>query len=138
MKSLMTNNKQKKKSKRKYTKNDIIEFAKNHYKESLLSFDEDYLIIKYLKVQLNKFLNNKKINMRLVLNYLIILNNVFDSPKNLCKILFLECERDVWPILATFLKFLNLSPSVIILRDNEIVHVDNIIDFNLLETLNNL
>ena len=126
------------KKKKKVTKEDIIAFAKNHYVESFLHFEKDYLIIKYLKVQLNKFLNNKKINLRLVLNYIITLNNVFDSPLVLVKILFMECDEETWPILATFLYFLRLSPKIIVVGTNHYIMVENILDRGLLEKLNEL
>lgn len=134
MNSLMTKNNKRKRCR----KEDIVIFAKKYYTENPLHFEKDYLIIKYLKVQLNKFLNNKKINMRLILNYIIILNNVFVSPAILTKILFMECEEETWPVLATFLVFLRLCPKIIVVDKCHQITVDNIIDRGLLQKLNEL
>ena len=120
------------------TKESIKNFAKQHYTQNLIEFEKDYLIIKYLKGQLNKFINNKKINKRLVLNYIITLNNVFVSPYVVVKILFLECDKEVWGVLATFLKFLNLLPERIYLGKRVYINTEAIIDHGLLESLNEL
>lgn len=130
--------KNKKNKSYKINKCDIIQFARSNYIGGDLNFEKDYQIIKYLKVQFNKFLNNKKINLRLVLNYIITLNNVFINPKVLCKVLFLECDKETWGILATFLYFLRLSPETLIGYNNTIIEVKNIIDWGLLEKLNEL
>ncbi|MCX8008158.1 MAG: hypothetical protein N3A54_00475 [Patescibacteria group bacterium] len=123
--------------KRKIKKQDIINYAKKFYTQNPLEFNSDYLLIKYLKAQLNRFINNKKINIRLMLNYIIMLNNVFESPKILCRILFLECDEETWPVLATLLYFLNLAPEKIICDNHEIL-IKNIIDEGLLRRLNEL
>jgi len=120
------------------TKESIKNFAKQNYTQNLIEFEKDYLIIKYLKGQLNKFINNKKINKRLVLNYIITLNNVFVSPYVVVKILFLECDKEVWGVLATFLKFLNLLPERIYLGKRVYINTEAIIDHGLLESLNEL
>lgn len=119
-------------------KDSLIEYSKKYYTQNILEFDSDYLIIKYLKGQLSKFINNKKINKRLVLNYIIILSNVIRPPIVLVRILFLECNKELWGVLATFLKFLNLLPKKFLLCENIYIETDNIVDYNLLDTLNDL
>lgn len=126
------------KSKKQRQKQNIMNFARKYYTESPLHFEQDYLTIKYLKVQLNKFINNKKINLRLVLNYIITLNNVFISPKILAKILFVECEKETWGVLATFLYFLRISPKILIIDENTAIEVENIIDWGLYKKLDEL
>lgn len=71
-------------------------------------FEEDYARVKFIKVLLSKYLNNKKVNIQMVLNHIICLNNVF--PGWTAKILLAEVDKTYWNLLATFLIYLNLMP----------------------------
>lgn len=75
---------------------------------SFEEFEEDYLRIKSLKVLFSKYINNKKVNLRIVLNHIICISNVF--PGATATILFAETNPEYWDLLATLLYYLNLLP----------------------------
>jgi hypothetical protein len=75
---------------------------------SFQEFEEDYARVKFIKVLLSKYINNKKVNIQMVLNHIICLNNVF--PGLATKILLAEIDRSQWNLLATFLVYLSLIP----------------------------
>jgi len=75
---------------------------------SFQEFEEDYARVKFIKVLLSKYINNKKVNIQMVLNHIICLNNVF--PAVAAKILLAEIDRCQWNLLATFLVYLSLMP----------------------------
>lgn len=118
-------------------KKKIQEYAIKFYLPKIkYRFFADYKIIRQLKTQLNKFYRNKNANLRLILNHIITLNNLF-HPHALRIILYSECNKELWPILTTFMTFLNLLPSSFVVEGN-IIERDLIIDYNLLERLNQL
>ncbi len=118
-------------------RNKIQEFAYIYYTPKLKhNFEEDYKIMKYLKGSMNKFIRNKKVNLRLILNYIVTLSNLF-HPKALTVILYHEIQKELWPILTTFLYFLNIIGDEVNLKFVRI-KTKNVIDYNLLEKLNQL
>jgi hypothetical protein len=105
---------------------------------SFLEFEEDYLRIKYLKTLLYKYLNNKKINVRIMINHIICINNVFPGEAT-AKILFAEFSETSWNALATILLYLSLMPHEIKGIDGKNITLSSIsIDNNLLEKLREL
>ena len=78
-------------------------------------FEEDLLHIKYLKRILKKAAEEKTMEtgkMRLALNHLIILYNVFKS-EPLTRMLFFKFEPSQYGILKTFLVFLSYCPVIV-------------------------
>ena len=121
------------------TKDNIKLFAAGQYSNpscsTLAEFEEDYLRVKYLKMMLNKLVNNRETNMRIIVNHIICLSNVFPGEAT-AKILFSEFDPSMWNILCTFLVYLNLMPQTTMRINNNPVTLSKLgIDFNLLEKL---
>ena len=75
-------------------------------------FYDDLKKIKYIKRLFNIYKNNGQLKERLILNHLIVFYNVFSVQAG-TRILFYKIEQDFWPILKTFLIFLDRMPEKI-------------------------
>ena len=75
-------------------------------------FYDDLKKIKYIKRLFNIYKNNGQLKERLILNHLIIFYNVFNVESG-TRILFYKIEKDFWPMLKTFLIFLDRMPDKI-------------------------
>ena len=75
-------------------------------------FYDDLKKIKYIKRLFNAYKNNGQLKERLILNHLIIFYNVFNVPAG-TRILFYKIEKDFWPMLKTFLIYLDRMPDKI-------------------------
>jgi hypothetical protein len=78
-------------------------------------FLDDLLHIKYIKRLFRKYADDNSIDpsrMRLALNHLIILYNVFKSDA-ITRMLFFRLEPRLHPILKTFLVHLNFMPAIV-------------------------
>ncbi len=75
-------------------------------------FYDDLKKIKYIKRLFNIYKNNSQLKERLILNHLIIFYNVFNVDAG-TRILFYKIEKDFWPMLKTFLIFLDRMPDKI-------------------------
>ena len=75
-------------------------------------FYDDLKKIKYIKRLFNAYKNNGQLKERLILNHLIIFYNVFTVQAG-TRILFYKIEKDFWPILKTFLIYLDRMPDKI-------------------------
>ena len=88
-------------------------------------FQEDLNRIKYIKRLLRRYHKTGVLKERLILNHIIIISNVFGI-EGAVKILFYKIEKDFWPMLKTFLIFLDRMPDRIesimgrTIRTNEI------------------
>tara|TARA_B100000524_G_scaffold323178_1_gene204932 strand:- start:118 stop:495 length:378 start_codon:yes stop_codon:yes gene_type:complete len=71
-------------------------------------FEEDIKRFKYLKRLFRRYERTEELNDRLILNHLIVLYNVFDQAAT--PLLFYKTDKQHWPILKTFLVFLNRMP----------------------------
>ena len=95
------------------TPENINMFAIKHYDNPLCVDEKEFLDdmkrFKYLKRLFRKYETSKDLKMRLVINHIIILANVFgvDAATTL---LFFKIERNHWPILKAFLVFLQYMP----------------------------
>jgi len=124
------------------TRDNIKLYASSVYNNpgcaSFLEFEEDYRRIKYLKTLLNKYLNNKKINVRILINHIICINNVFPGEAT-ARILFVENDETTWNALATLLLYLSLMPHYLSGINGKYISLSSLsIDTNLLETLKEL
>ena len=72
-------------------------------------FYDDLKKIKYIKRLFNIYKNNGQLKERLILNHLIIFYNVFSVEAG-TRILFYKIEETFWPMLKTFLIFLDRMP----------------------------
>ena len=73
---------------------------------------DDLKKIKYIKRLFNIYKNDGQLKERLILNHLITWYNVFSSQAG-TRILFYKIEEQFWPMLKTFLIFLDRMPDKI-------------------------
>ncbi len=91
-------------------------YAMQHYENpqcvEVEEFNDDLKKIKYIKRLFNQYATEGVLKERLLLNHIIVFYNVF-SVEAATRILFYKLEEDVWPMLKTFLFYLNFLPSII-------------------------
>lgn len=111
-------------------------FAMNHYENSqcrgLEEFQEDLNRFKYLKRLFCRFKEHGELKERLIINHLIVLYNIFGTEAT--KMLFFKMDQEHWPILKTFLIFLNFMPLEVI-ADKRIIESDIPLDEKVVEIL---
>jgi hypothetical protein len=91
------------------SKNWLFYAIKNYHVPNLdteQEFYEDIKRFKYIKRLFRKFKSTGELKTRLILNHIIVLNNVFGHEAASTLLLF-KIEREFWPLLKTFLVFLN-------------------------------
>ena len=95
-------------------------FAIKHYDnpqcEGEKEFYDDMKRFKYIKRLLRKHKDTNVLKERLLLNYIIVLHNLFGSEACVTLLLF-KIQREYWSTLKSFLLFLN------IIRDDELQSV---------------
>jgi|TARA_B100001778_G_scaffold211403_1_gene175029 hypothetical protein len=117
------------------TKDNWLLFAQHHYDNPTLQkeqeFYDDIKRFKYLKRLFRKYKATENIKIRLVLNHVIVLANVF-GVEAACILLLYKVEKIYWPYLKSVLVYLDyLYPHE--LND---VKTDKNIDVILKEELN--
>ena len=91
-------------------------------------FYDDLKKIKYIKRLFNIYKNDGQLKERLILNHLIVYYNVFPVQSG-TRILFYKIDEHFWPMLKTFLIFLDRMPEKIeSIRGNEIKSTNIILD----------
>ncbi len=91
-------------------------------------FYDDLKKVKYIKRLFNIYKNDGQLKERLILNHLITWYNVFPVRAG-TRILFYKIEEHFWPMLKTFLIFLDRMPNKIeMIRGKEIKSTDIILD----------
>ena len=88
-------------------------------------FYDDLKKIKYIKRLFNVYKNNGLLKERLILNHFIIFYNVFTVQAG-TRILFYKIEKDFWPMLKTFLIYLDRMPDKIESIRGEVILASNI------------
>ena len=115
--------------------NNFLNYAMRHYDnpecKSINEFQEDINRTKYIKRLFRKYASTGELRERLLLNHIIILYNVF-GVEAATKILFYKLEEEFWPILKTFLVYLNYFP------ENDIEKVRIPLDTFVIEKLRNV
>lgn len=84
--------------------------AKHYYNPTCIDadeFHEDLKRFKYVKRLLNRYLDNRVLSERLILNHLIVVFNVFGVPAGL-KMLEYKLEERHWAVVKPFLIFLKI------------------------------
>ena len=89
-------------------------------------FYDDLKKIKYIKRLFNIYKNNGQLKERLILNHLIVFYNVFSVQAG-TRILFYKIEKDFWPMIKTFLIFLDRMPEKIDSIRGETVRASDIL-----------
>jgi len=102
------------------TPENINMFAIKHYNNPSCVDEQEFLDdmkrFKYLKRLFRKYDTSKELKMRLIINHIIILANVF-GVEAATTLLFFKIEKNHWSILKTFLIFLHYMP------ENDLVQV---------------
>ena len=97
----------------KLTLDNIMMFDMKHYDNPSCvdqkEFLDDMKRFKYLKRLFRKYDTSKVLKIRLILNHIIVLANVFGVDAS-STLLFFKIDRKHWPILKTFLVYLHYMP----------------------------
>ena len=97
----------------KLTPDNIMMFAMKHYDNPSCvdnkEFLDDMKRFKYLKRLFRKYDTSDVLKVRLILNHIIVLANVFGVDAS-STLLFFKIEKRHWSILKTFLVYLNYMP----------------------------
>ncbi len=107
----------------------FLMFAMKEYNDiqctSIEEFYDDLKKIKYIKRLFNIYKNTGQLKERLILNHFIVFYNVFPVQSG-TRILFYKIEKEFWPMLKTFLIFLDRMPETIDSIRGEIIRASDI------------
>mgnify|MGYP001354874674 FL=1 len=107
----------------------FLMFAMKEYNDiqctSIEEFYDDLKKIKYIKRLFNIYKNTGQLKERLILNHLIVFYNVFPIQSG-TRILFYKIEKSFWPMLKTFLVFLDRMPETIDSIREEMIRTSDI------------
>jgi ribosome-interacting GTPase 1 len=114
------------------TEENFLMFSMREYNNmqctDIEEFYEELKKVKYIKRLFNIYKNDGQLKERLILNHLITWYNVFPVRAG-TRILFYKIEEHFWPMLKTFLIFLDRMPDKIeMIRGKEIKSTDIILD----------
>ena len=111
------------------TDDNFLMFAMKEYNDiqctDIEEFYDDLKKIKYIKRLFNIYKNTGQLKERLILNHLIVFYNVFPVQSG-TRILFYKIEKDFWPMLKTFLIFLDRMPETVDSIRGEIIRASDI------------
>ena len=121
------------------TEENFLMFAMREYNNmqctDIEEFYDDLKKIKYIKRLFNIYKNDGQLKERLILNHLITWYNVFPIYAG-TRILFYKIEEQFWPMLKTFLIFLDRMPDKIeSIRGKEILSTDIKLDDGIITKL---
>lgn len=120
------------------TEENYIMFAIKCYDKPhcvMSEFEEDMKRIKYIKRLIGRYKNTGDLKERLILNHIIVLSNVFGT-ENAVRLLFFKLEPEFWPILKSFLIFLQYMPNYVMGINGKNIDSKSItIDFNVTRSL---
>ena len=92
------------------TKDNWLLFAQQNYDNPTLQkeveFYDDLKRFKYLKRLLRKYVHTGELNIRLVVNHIIVLQNVFGVEAAVTLLLY-KLDTRYWPALKSVLNYLN-------------------------------
>jgi hypothetical protein len=80
-------------------------------------FEEDLKKFKYIKRLFRRYETSGELKTHLILNHIILLYNVFGEAATL--LLFFKIEENYWPVLKSFLLFLDRLPPTLNKNINE-------------------
>ena len=121
------------------TEENFLMFAMREYNNmqctDIEEFYDDLKKIKYIKRLFNIYKNDGQLKERLILNHLITWYNVFPIYAG-TRILFYKIEEQFWPMLKTFLIFLDRMPDKIgLIRGKETISTDIKLDDGIITKL---
>ena len=92
------------------TKDNWLLFAQSNYDNPTVEKDKEFYDdikrFKYLKRLFRKYKVTGNLKLRLVLNHIIVLNNVF-GVETACTLLLYKIDKPYWPALKPFLNYLD-------------------------------
>jgi len=101
-------------------------------------FESDFNRFKYVKRLINRYRISGEVKERLILNHIIILANMFGIEAT-TRILMLRIEEKDYPIIKTFLIYLNYMPKVVMyINGKNIISSDIPMDWNLVGLLRDI
>ena len=71
-------------------------------------FEKDLNHFKYIKRLLKRYKNSGELKSHLIINHFIVLYNIFGDAAT--PMLFHKIEKELWPVMKTFVLFLNKLP----------------------------
>ena len=87
-------------------------------------FEDDMKRVKYIKRLINRYLSGGELKERLLLNHIISFYNVF-GVESATRILFFKVDKSDYPVLKTFLTYLNVMPEQVeMIRGKNIINSD--------------
>ena len=102
------------------TQENINMFAMKHYDNPSCvdeaEFLDDLKRFKYLKRLFRKYDTSEELKVRLIINHIIVLSNVFGVDAT-TTLLFFKIEQKHWSLLKTFLVYLHFMP------ENDLVEI---------------
>ena len=111
------------------TDDNFLMYAMKEYNDiqctDIEEFYDDLKKIKYIKRLFNIYKNTGQLKERLILNHLIVFYNVFPIQSG-TRILFYKIEKSFWPMLKTFLVFLDRMPETIDSIREEMIRTSDI------------
>ena len=103
------------------TEDNLFLYAAKHYNNPTFSdiedFYEDLKRFKYIKRLVNRYLTDKDLADRLILNHLIVVQNSFGI-EPMVNMLNLKLEQKHWSVIKPFLIFLNY------IKNDELTGID--------------
>lgn len=114
--------------------------AKNYYRVKFTTdeFTQDIALVLSIKKALSRYKSKDSIQVRVVLNKIIVLCNVF-QPEFTVRVLFLIIPKEHYSYITPFLKFLNILPNIVRNIDgNDIVTSEISVNNFILKELENL
>ena len=115
-------------------------YAMQHYDNpqcvEVEEFNDDLRKIKYIKRLFNQYFLGGELKERLLLNHIIVFFNVFQT-KAATRILFFKLDEKFWPVLKTFLFYLQFMPEDKIesINGKEILVTDILMDQGVIDSL---
>ena len=101
--------------------NNVVMYAIKNYEnpqcEGEKEFEDDLKRFKYIKRLLRKHYDTGVLKERLILNHLIVLHNVFNTTACVTLLLY-KIQEEYWPVLKSFLIFLNS------ITEDELSHIN--------------
>lgn len=85
-----------------------IKYYDNPQSTTKEDFYDDLKKFKYVKRLLKRYVKSGDLQVHLIVNHLITLFNIFNEAT--IPLLFLKLEEELWPVLKSFLMFLNRIP----------------------------
>ena len=123
------------------TNDNYLMYAMKAYEKPVYiiqEFEEDIKRFNYLNRLFHRYIKYSDLKERLILNHIVILRNVFGNDVTL-RLLFFKISKGYYPILKTFLLYLNIMRDTIEGIDGTDIHSESIqVDYRVVQSLRKL